>query len=373
MSAVLPGEPDIRVDLDEWKQFGSGGFGAVYSNAAEPSHVLKQLYGEVSLADSLRAKKEHSSHARVIRERLSEILGGQASDFESRIRGQLHDAVTSHVGYSQSSSSVYLYQRLAMGMPLQAAYQHDPPSWITRLKVAQNFAAAMDELCRCRVIHLDCGASNVFVDLQAGDPRVTLIDLDGCGIPNRDDRWHTPPLSFGQGDDNARPVWFPFDGSWQLPVSGNFIFAERWCILNEVWRMIAWGDMDALGWLASDCERLFEARTRARAMFAEGMQYFEPVARPAYWLACQRCITDELSADLEVALAQTFRYRWKDEAGLGSGSAADEAFLCELAAVTLLGFVDPKHPWLPHHRTPDIPSARWVQNALEAVSRAQQT
>jgi hypothetical protein len=163
---------DIRVDLDEWKQFGSGGFGAVYSNAAEPSHVLKQLYGEVSLADSLRAKKEHSSHARVIRERLSAILGGQASDFESRIRGQLHDAVTSHVGYSQSSGSVYLYQRLAMGMPLQAAYQHDAPSWITRLKVAQNFAAAMDELCRCRVIHLDCGASNVFVDLQAGDPRV---------------------------------------------------------------------------------------------------------------------------------------------------------------------------------------------------------
>src|SRR5262245_60882873 len=100
----------------------------------------------------------------------------------------------------------------------------------------------MVALGRCGVVHLDCSPDNVFVDT---DDRfhVTLIDLDGCGVlaglvnGHRPDDWAIAPMTLGRPDE-TRPLWFPSDPEWQAPLSGSFRFAERWCVVNEVWRIL---------------------------------------------------------------------------------------------------------------------------------------
>ena len=354
----------------------SGGFGTAWFNPDTPGYILNRLHGTVPRVDSLRRKAECAGHALAIITRLTEIIDRddlkKPSRFVKAMCKTLLDTVTTHVGYDQGSQGIFLYQKLASGKSLDETFLDEEPDWAERVAIAKNFVSAMVALRRCNVVHLDCRPVNVFVDRNDPHTKVTLIDLDGCGVLNEkasagaNDSWSVQPGTLG-GDLNqeVRPIWFPFDATWQSPNSGNFKYAERWSVLNETWRILSWSRMTALGWLNGDYSPLLDGFTRVREMWASGVPAETVQDKHRLWADCQRALHSELAPLIGEGLRETHGTLW-DEFGLGDGSAEADEFFESLAAATVVGMVFPKWgaDWNIIGSHQEIPPAKWIQDQL---------
>lgn len=388
LTPVAPGVGGRTLDLDHWvEEIGDGGFGVALGCAAEPTYVLKRMDGEVPARDAIPAMQRITKHARVMADRLTGIIDDQRTGWFARTQCQrLLSTVTSHVGYSTHDQRIYLFQRRAQGRSLASVLHElydEPPDLPWRIEIAKNFASAMYALRRCNVVHLDCRPVNVFVDSASPSPVVTLIDLDGCGVlrawnPNDNwDDWEIPPMTMGRPQEMILPIWFPWDPAWQTPLAGQFKFAERWCVLSEVWKILSWG-MPALGWLDQDeHEPLLGGAMRVRELYTAGAPTCLPGQHQRFAMRCQDRVGFELKEAFQAAMEHTTSLTWADY-GLGQGSTMEERFFCELGCHTMLAFCDPRDPRLPALPiTPryeaarhEIPNAHWIQNTLMALQRA---
>jgi len=227
----------------------------------------------------------------------------------------------------------------------------------------------MVALRRCNVVHLDQRPVNVFVVPGSPNGQVTLIDLDGCGVLHSQavgeyrDEWQTPPATMGRAEDMAKPLWYPFDPTWQGPLSGNFKFAERWCVINETWKILSWG-MTALGWIEPNHDELLEGAAKVQEMFKAGVDHLPPDRRAGYLATCQLAIARELNAVTQAVANHTRSLKWA-EYNVGNGSPEDEEFFRQLGLATVLSYVNakdmrlPKAKYSPYAR--EIPSAQWLQ------------
>jgi len=364
----------LEIDLDEWSQsIGEGGFGVAFASTGDPQGVLKCMDGAITRVDAQPALLKLSQHAKVMRERLSQIISDTGTPPFARSACQtLLSTITTHVGYEASEGRIYLYQRRAPGHSLESLLRDDAPEWAQRVRIAKSFASAMVALRRCRVVHLDQRPVNVFVDTYASTLQVTLIDLDGCGVlhdqlaGDRRDEWQTKPSTMGRAEDMAKPLWYPFDPTWQGPLTGGFKFAERWCVINESWKILSWG-MTGLGWLGSEHDDLFDGAQNVREMFKVGVDHLPPERWAEHVKDCQHAISAALRQVAKAAANHTRSIRWQDY-NIGTGSPADERFFGELGLTTLWAFLDPKDRRLPQAvyapHAQEIPSAQWIQTAL---------
>ena len=376
-SAVAPTDSDVYLDLSDWREDPgkSGGFGTAWFSSAVEGHILKRLHENISRVESLKKKKECAEHARAIITRLTDIIEcdgvNRPSAFVRAMCETLRDTVTTHVGYDQESQGLFLYQKLARGKSLEETFLESEPDWGERVKIAKNFVSAMVALRRCNVVHLDCRPVNVFVDRADVFTKVTLIDLDGCGVLNglgtarTQDSWSVRPATLGNLAQDIHPIWFPFDASWQLPVSGNFKFAERWRVLSETWRILSWSRMTALGWLEGDWSELIERFERVREMCQPCDLGKTVTEKHARWLECQRPFHSVLAPRVIEALNETQWTQW-EEFGLSDGSMQAEQFLESLAAATIIGVLFPKwgSGWNQIGSLQEVPSAKWIQDQL---------
>jgi len=370
----------ISIDVDEWNhRLGDGGFAIAWVCKKEPHHVLKCIDEEVNAIDAMPKMRQITAHAKVMTERLTQIVNDPDTfPFARDTCKTLLSTITTHVGYSQKKQRTYLYQLKASGKSLESALADPAPSWDQRMKIALNFAKVMFALRRCRVVHLDCRPVNVFVDMSSPDCTISLIDMDGCGVlSNNDgrhssDTWQSPPLTMGHSDE-LRPIWFPIDPGWQTPLAGNFKFAEKWCVINEVWKILSWGDVPALGWLEPKHDALSGAAKEVREMYASGVSYLSGNQHSQDQLnECSSAIARQFNEVFNDAVNHTKSIRWMDY-GIGTGSLNEERFFAEFAMATLLAFRDPRDPRLPmvsqDYPKPEIPSAQWIQNNLARVMR----
>ena len=196
----------LEIDLDDWSEsIGEGGFGVAFANGSDPNGVLKCMEGVIKRIDAQPMMLKLSRHAKVMTERLSQIISDTGTPPFARSACQtLLTTITTHVGYEESEGRIYLYQCRAPGKSLESLLQGDAPDWADRVRIAKNFASMMVALRRCNVVHIDQRPVNVFVDTNAPTLQVTLIDLDGCGVLHdqltgaRRDDWQTKPKTSSQ-------------------------------------------------------------------------------------------------------------------------------------------------------------------------------
>lgn len=364
----------LEIDLDDWSEsIGEGGFAVAFANSRSPDAVLKCMDRRVDGIEAQSAMLRLSRHAKVMTERLTEIIRDTGTPPFARSTSQtLLSTIITHVGYEANNGQIYLYQNRAPGQSLADLLAGETPPWADRVRIAKNFVSAMVALRRCRVVHLDQRPVNVFVDMASPARQVTLIDLDGCGVlpehgpGERRDEWQIRPVTMGRAEDMAKPLWYPFDPTWQGPLSGNFKFAERWCVINETWKILSWG-MPALGWLEPVHDELLEGATKVREMFNVGAAHLPADQHAQYLKTCQRAIAAELSHVRSDAMTHTRSIMW-EEYNIGNGSPAEDAFFTQLALFALYSYADAKDLRLPESRhsarTREIPSAQWLQRAL---------
>lgn len=369
---------DIVIDVDDWTQrLGDGGFAIAYGCAKDPRHVLKCIDEDINYIDAVSKMRKTSTHASVMSKRLTQIMTAPgATDFARETSQTLLNTITTHVGYSKKKQRIYLYQLKAAGQSLESALCGVTPPWADCTRIALSFVKVMASLGRCKVVHLDCRPVNVFVDMAAPKFPVSLIDMDGCGVlsTNDDDwqdAWETPPTTMGTIDQMLRPIWFPIDPGWQAPLAGKFIFAEKWCVINEVWKILSWNSVHALGWLKPEHDVLYDAFNDVKKMYAARANYL-PRNQPsqAELNDCSSTISRQFNDVFTDALTHTQSIRWVDY-GIGTGDVHEDRFLTEFAVYTLLAFRDPRDLRLPlsysNTSKPEIPSAQWIQNRLFRV------
>ena len=376
LSPVVPTASDLSIDLEQWQEDASrsGAFGTTWVSPDHSGHILKRLHDKVPRVESLRRKRECAAHARSIIIRLTEIVGSSPTRFVTAMCERLRNSVTTHVGYDPGMESIFLYQRLAPGCSLEEVFLEEEPEWSERVRIAQAFASAMVTLRRCNVIHLDCRPVNVFVDRTEFTPKITLIDLDGCGVLADNaadawqDSWSIRPETFGIPD--LRPIWFPFDASWQMPRAGNFKFAERWQVLGEVWRILSWSRITTLGWLSASHVELFDGFDRVRSLF-DGDKGIDTMAgRQAQWDACKEVVQSELAVRVNDAISETVEIDWEDY-GLSDGTIECNTFLDSLAGASIIGMLYPKWGmgWKLLGDLLELPRAKWIQDQLISLRR----
>jgi hypothetical protein len=380
MWPVLGTGSNITVDLVQWGAgLGGGGFAEAFSSAANPDHVLKRMHEEVAQTNAIGKMKQLSAHARAMGTRLDGILATPPSPWVGRVCRSLRDTLTTHIGYSNEDKRVYLYQRRAIGASVRDLLARDVPRWRDRVQMAKNFAAAMVALGRCNVVHLDCSPDNVFV--EPGDRfNVTLIDLDGCGVladneaGNRRDAWAIAPMTLGRPDE-TRPIWFPHNPEWQTPLAGSFKFAERWCVINEVWRILSWGST-ALFWLDETYNDLFLGYQNVADMFRERSSHLsgkgavlDGNAKKGLLTSCQH----EVGQQVEGLWTRALNVGIDPEyVGQGPLPALDQEFLVEFARLTLLAFLSPRNTRFvqdDRELRGEMPNAKWIQDRLIHLNR----
>ncbi len=366
----------VTIDVDDWTQrLGDGGFAIAYGCSKEPHHVLKCIDEEIDEVKSFSKMRQITTHAKVMTERLTHIVTDQGTTpFARNTCKTLLNTITTNVGYSQKKQRAYLYQLKAAGQSLETALSGPTtPDWDQRMKIALNFAKVMCALRRCRVIHLDCRPVNVFVDMHSPEFPVSLIDLDGCGVLADNeghqflDAWKSKPLTMGRAEE-MRPIWFPIDAGWQAPLAGNFKFAEKWCVINEVWKILSWGNVPALGWLEPRHDELSEAFELVREMYSAylpGNQHDQQQLND-----CVAAIERKVSRVFSDAVSHTKSIHWADY-DIGTGAPNEQRFFGDFAMATIISFVNPRDGRLPSayldvHK-PEIPSAQWIQNNLARV------
>ncbi len=336
---------------------------------------------DINVTEAIPAMLKITRHAKVMNDRLSEIVNADStSSFVRSTCSALMSGVTTHVGYCSEDRRIYLLQSKASGHSLEAMLKGPSPTWSQRVGIAKSFASAMGALRRCGVIHLDCRPVNVFVDLTLTeqtppDPKVTLIDLDGCGglkfeeFESIQDAWEIPPTTMGRPEDMIRPIWFPWDPTWQTPLAGYFKFAEKWCVINEVWKILSWG-VPALGWLEPEHDLLLEAASDVQEMYNASALYITGRQRHEHLLRCRYAIACKIEEVFESALSHTKLIHWQ-EYGIGTNQDSERFFMSQFALATILSFRDPVDKRLPlsDFGRAEIPSPYWIQNKLRDLLR----
>lgn len=256
----------IAVDLDDGEKFGSGGFGTVYRLASDPGFVVKRLCLErpVPIGDAQR----YVAHICTTRDRLLEIRRNEAERARPSafILGSIdhivHRVLSTHWCFEYDGlwlNAVWLRQHEAPGVQLTVLFRSAPPPLEVRSQIAANLISRMRTLRRASLVHLDCVPQNIFVDGE----HVTLIDLDGCGIARRSgiaqreiDMWDHAPLTLGRLNAVRPPAWYPQAGLEFGPRAGNYLFAERWVVIDTVIRILSWNRVKGcLSWLPPDRTR----------------------------------------------------------------------------------------------------------------------
>ena len=262
LDAFCPSLPDKnqRFEIDmKVSPSGYGGFGAVYPVHGVEAFVAKRIPMGVP-----RPFSDHSlytAHIVKTRRRFEKILSSTTSSF---VRNLINELIASlSVGWAVDvddefrMTALWLIMRRAAGIPLEEAFRTPAPSMGVRRNIARSIVSRMRTLRRTDLVHLDCVGENIYVDLDSGrNPQVTLIDLDGSGVIHRaqsytdsSDRWDHRPFTLGHVNTVRVPPWYPQSGIQADPRSGNYLYAERWVVVDTVLRTLSWNRLNALSWV----------------------------------------------------------------------------------------------------------------------------
>lgn len=277
----------VEINVDDDVILGYGGFGSVFPVADRPEAVVKRVELESLPVGDTSA---YVAHIRTTRERLlsikaDELMRGAPRQFIVRSINEIVDqSLSTHWCFDQEGTKitgVWFLQRKAPGKCLIEHFSDPPPSHESRIKIARGLLTRMRTLRRADLIHMDCVADNIFVEDNTWF--VTLIDLDGCGIvrrPNaRSDEWDHSPFTLGHLEKMRIPPWYPQIGLNAGPKQGNYLFGERWVVLDTVIRILTWNKISgSLSWLDREfCRSLSRAykdiRSTMDAIKSEGLVF----------------------------------------------------------------------------------------------------
>lgn len=255
----------LGVEVDESAVVESGAFGAVYEPLNDPGFVVKKI--PLEMPEPVGNIPRHVAHIKTTRARLLEIHAQEEGRrrpsrfIVDSIDELIRHSLATHWCFDRSNmtiTAVWYRQRKAPGRELIRAFHDAVPPPPTRIAIARNLVARMRTLRRSDLAHLDCVPDNIFVD---GD-FVTLIDLDGCGVIRRkngaepSDDWDYYPMTLGHLGAVRPPPWYPQPGIDLQPRSGNYLFAERWVVMDTIIRILTWNELPgALSWLAPSVQR----------------------------------------------------------------------------------------------------------------------
>lgn len=251
---------ELSVEIDDTSTLGFGGFGRIHPVIDDPAHVVKRI--ELDPPQPVGNIPGYVAHIRTTRSRLLEIRYEEQERAQPRafiieaIDEIVEQALSTHWAFDPSGlqiTAVWFRQRRAPGRPLSELFRDAPPPVASRQRIARNLLTRMRTLRRADLVHLDCVPDNIFVDQE----NVTLIDLDGSGIVRRsaptrsgpNDEWDHRPLTLGHLKSVRPPPWYPQVGLELGPRMGNYLFAERWVVLDTVIRILTWNRFSALSWL----------------------------------------------------------------------------------------------------------------------------
>lgn len=257
------------VEIDDSSPIGYGGFGAVFSVPREPDVVAKRI--DLSPPQPIGNVRGYVAHIRTTKERLLGIKLEEENQPSPRywifdyIDEIVERALSSHWCFDIQGlqvNAVWFLQKRAPGKSLQEHFRDEPPTAWKRIGIAKDVVTRMRTLRRADLVHLDCVADNIFVDLE--NEKTTLIDLDGCGVVRRTasvtrgarDEWEHPPSTLGHLKVFRPPPWYPQVGLDCGPKAGNYLFAERWVVVDTLIRILTWNRISGvLSWLDADTRK----------------------------------------------------------------------------------------------------------------------
>lgn len=304
---------DRVVEVDDTVPIGYGGFGAVFPVPLEPDVVVKKV--ELSPPQPIGNMRAYIAHIRTTKERLLDIKSEEENRPEPRrficeyIDEIIQQALSTHWSFDISSGlqigAVWFLQRKAPGKSLLESFRDEPPLGRERMRIARDVITRMRTLRRADLVHLDCVADNIFVDIE--NKKTTLIDLDGCGVVRRTsdatrrpaDEWEHRPFTLGHLKVIRLPPWYPQVGIEAGPKGGNFLFAERWVVIDTLIRILTWNRISgALSWLEPQTrKRLVDGYTNIRLVL-EAARAGGGAPGPDDWFALYTRILAELRAEL---------------------------------------------------------------------------
>jgi hypothetical protein len=251
------------VDVDDTSPVGYGGFGTVFSLPSEPKLVAKRV--ELNPPQPIGNTHRYVAHISTTKERLLGIKTEEESKSQPRrfifhyIDEIVEQALSTHWCFDTSGlqiSAVWFLQKRAPGKSLLELFHEEPPPTWERMRIAQDVLRRMRTLRRADLIHLDCVADNIFIDLA--NKKTVVIDLDGCGVvrrlpspsKSRVDEWEHPPLTLGHLHLFRPPPWYPQVDVETGPKAGNYLFAERWVVIDTIIRILTWNRINGgLSWM----------------------------------------------------------------------------------------------------------------------------
>ena len=250
------------VDVDDSMPIGYGGFGTVFSLPSEPNFVVKRV--DLSPPQPIGNVRGYVAHIRTTKERLLGIKADEERQPYPRywifdyIDEIVEQALSTHWWFETRGlqiGAVWFLQKKAPGKALHELFRDEPPTAWKRIEIAKDVVTRMRTLRRADLVHLDCVADNIFVDLAK--QKTTMIDLDGCGVVRRgtgtrfqSDEWEHPPSTLGHLKVVRPPPWYPQFGVQLGPKTGNYIFAERWVVLDTLIRILTWNRVSGvLSWV----------------------------------------------------------------------------------------------------------------------------
>jgi hypothetical protein len=249
---------------------GYGGFGSVYPVLGQPGFVAKRI--EMGLPVPLGDLRTFTVHVTETRTRFEAILNGNPVPFVRRIIGEILESLA--LGWSVDLTPegriavLWFLQRRAPGRPLRQCFSDEAPPIPVRKRIARAVVGRIRTLRRTDLVHLDCVDDNIFLDLHDnGNIRVTLIDLDGSGVIRRSeadaispaDTWIHKPFTLGHVSTVRVPIWYPQAGIETGPRSGNYLYGERWVVLDTIIRILTWNRYTILSWLEPGLRRALSA------------------------------------------------------------------------------------------------------------------
>ncbi len=246
---------------------GYGGFGSVYPVVGHPGFVAKRI--EMGVPVPLGDLRKYTVHVTETRTRFEAILNSNPIPFVRQIIGEILESLA--IGWSVDLTKegriavLWFLQRRAHGRPLRQCFADEPPPIAVRKRIARAVVGRIRTLRRTDLVHLDCVDDNIFLDVRKnGHPRVTLIDLDGSGVIRRSeadatspaDTWIHKPFTLGHVSTVRVPVWYPQVGVEAGPRSGNYLYGERWVVLDTIIRILTWNRYSILSWLEPGLRRV---------------------------------------------------------------------------------------------------------------------
>jgi hypothetical protein len=259
---------ETLVEVDDSVPIDYGGFGTIFALPHEPNSVVKRV--DLSPPQPIGNIRGYVAHIRTTKERLLGIKAEEEDQPNPRywifdyIDEIVEQALSTHWLFEANGlqiGAVWFLQKKAPGKKLQELFREEPPTGWKRMGIAKDVVTRMRTLRRADLVHLDCVADNIFVDLA--NEKTTLIDLDGCGVVRRTsgartqpDEWEHPPSTLGHLKIVRPPPWYPQLGVQSGPKAGNYLFAERWVVVDTIIRILTWNRVSGvLSWVEPDTRK----------------------------------------------------------------------------------------------------------------------